>query len=368
MTYNELTKNLQYTESNLDLTTKLVCDEDLKDYMIGWLVNKSAIKVGAMNVNEMESWDDDSDLRYTIMSTQFGGVQMNADHELDDADVTEPSQMISGLEQNGYTHRLATAAYEEIGRACYDGVKDIIGAINNNDKEKLYQIFGKAVVQSFASGTKDTLGLAQSFVKLAQKSLEEGNFKYKIPFSSPSINGIFNSTVTSTLVKKAIRRHYAGIASVLHPSFNMMEFYSLGGLNYRYEELIDYVKERTKGTQFEGIPLQEFISKEIINGERNPFTELITVDNPIDFEDTIIIFNEDDTYNTDKIDSIEKYDKYKALFARQIEAGITPKIYRWTIRPRNLQGSNTKFTINGENVSILDSDESVALRLLSGIN
>ena len=34
-------------------------------------------------------------------STKFGGVQMNADHELDYAEVTEMSQMISSFIQNG---------------------------------------------------------------------------------------------------------------------------------------------------------------------------------------------------------------------------------------------------------------------------
>ena len=33
---------------------------------------------------------------------------MNADHELDEAEVTEMTQMISALEQNGFTHDLAT--------------------------------------------------------------------------------------------------------------------------------------------------------------------------------------------------------------------------------------------------------------------
>ena len=41
---------------------------------------------------------------------------MNADHELDEAEVTEMTQMISALEQNGFTHDLATKVYQEINK------------------------------------------------------------------------------------------------------------------------------------------------------------------------------------------------------------------------------------------------------------
>ena len=49
---------------------------------------------------------------------------------------------------------------------------------------------------------------------------------YKIPFSAGTINGIFNSTVTSSLVKDAIRRHYDGVESVLNPSYGIQQYYN----------------------------------------------------------------------------------------------------------------------------------------------
>lgn len=190
MKIDDRTNNLQYSEHNLDYTNQIICDYDLKDSMISWLVNKSAIKVGASNINDVTSWNDSTPLLFTTMSTKFGGVQMNADHELDEAEVTEMTQMISGLEQNGYTHHLATQVYEEIGKFCYDAISKIQDIIYNGNKDDLYKIFGKAVIKAFAGGSKDTLGLAQSFVKLVQEGLENNNLEYRIPFSSSSINGI----------------------------------------------------------------------------------------------------------------------------------------------------------------------------------
>lgn len=337
MELHPLTNQLQYSEKNLDYTNQIICDYGLKDNMIGWVVNKSAIKVGASNLNNKSTWFDDTPLLYTTMSTKFGGVQMNADHELDEAEVTEMTQMISGLEQNGFTHEIATNAYKEIGRFCYEAISKLQDIIYKGDKNELYKIFGKAVVKAFQTGAKDTLGLAQAFVKLAQKSFNENNIDYRIPFSSSSINGIFNSTVTSSLVRDAIRRHYNGVAAVLNPSYNVMQYYNILGNNYRYEELIDLVKNATDGTDFEGLTVDEATKYVIVKDKNgidklNPFISDITPENPIDFEDTIVIFNEpngDGTYNrfgekvimpfeVKKIDSYEAYDYYKHYEHRKI--------------------------------------------------
>lgn len=351
---------LEFTETNLDLLTKIVCDNKLKDHMIGWLVNKSGMKVGWSNLNTKSAWTDDKPLRYTTLSTRFGGLQMNADHELDQAEVTEMTQVISALEQMGVMHDVVANIYREIGSVCYDSIKDVIQA-SETDLEKLYQIYGKAIIESFNSGTKDTLGLAQSFCALAQKSLQDNKITYRIPFSSSSINGIFNSTVTSQLIRKAIRRHYSGVAAVLNPSYNIIEYYSVGGMQYRKEELFDVIKERCIAI---GAPslmnyksIDDFIN-EIqfeIGGKiyPNPFVEETTVDQ-IDFEDTVILIDENGNYTPPiKIDNLEKYHLVKTDSRR---------ILRHTLRPQNLKGSNTTFIINNQTHSVYESPYTLALR------
>lgn len=351
---------LEFTETNLDLLTKIVCDNKLKDYMIGWLVNKSGMKVGWSNLNTKSAWTDDKPLRYTTLSTRFGGLQMNADHELDQAEVTEMTQVISALEQMGVMHDVVANIYREIGSVCYDSIKDVIQA-SETDLEKLYQIYGKAIIESFNSGTKDTLGLAQSFCALAQKSLQDNKITYRIPFSSSSINGIFNSTVTSQLIRKAIRRHYSGVAAVLNPSYNIIEYYSVGGMQYRKEELFDVIKERCIAI---GAPslmnyksVDDFINEtQFVIGNTvvpNPFVEETTIDQ-IDFEDTVILVNEDGSHtNPIKIDNLEKYHLVKTDSRR---------ILRHTLRPQNLKGSNTTFVINNQTHSVYESPYTLALR------
>lgn len=357
-------EKLEYTETNLDILTEIVCKNQLKDYMIGWLVNKSGMKVGWSNLNTKSSWTDDTPLRYTTLSTRFGGLQMNADHELDYAEVTEMTQVISALEQMGVMHDVVSKIYEEIGKVCYESIKDIIQA-SETDINKLYQIYGKAIVESFNSDTKDTLGLAQSFCALAQKSLQDNKITYRIPFSSSSINGIFNSTVTSQLIKKAIRRHYSGVAAVLNPSYNMIEYYNVGGLQYRKEELLDVIKDKLyiirqrdpkQADALSTLSIDDFINGVIfeINGEKyvNPFIEDIDTTN-IDFEDTIILIDENGNGTSPiKIDNLEKYHLVKNDIRRK-------KIH--TLRPKNLKGSNTTFVINNQVHSVYESPYTLAL-------
>ena len=220
---------------------------------------------------------------------------MDSDHELDDADVTEASQMISSLEQNGYTHDIATTIYEEIGQFCAQSVKELNDALDSEDSNLLYQIFGKAVIQAFQSGSKDTLGLAQSFIALATASIKENKIEYKIPFSSSSINGIFNSTVTTNIIKRAIKRHYAGISAVLNPSHNVVMYHEINGQKYKSEELIPLAIELSNQYGFR-ITVDDLLDKIYLDDAKtilNPYLEPVADTHDIDFEDTIVILTSD---------------------------------------------------------------------------
>jgi hypothetical protein len=52
MKFNEDINRLEYSESNIDILENIVNKEQLKDKFIAYLVNKSAIKAGAGNIND----------------------------------------------------------------------------------------------------------------------------------------------------------------------------------------------------------------------------------------------------------------------------------------------------------------------------
>ena len=343
--------NLEYCDANIDIVSTIIGDYNLKDKMIGYVVNKSAIKVGAGNVNSDQSFYDENALRTIRMSTKFGGVQMNADHDLDLSHVTEMTQMLSALVQNGYTSQFVDKIYSNIGNVVAEALSDFDQNIkaDNPDFDKLYTLLGKALIDSFMDKDKDTLGLAQAFVAKAEASLSESTLDYKLPFSAATVSGAFIATVTSMLNKKGIRRKYDGLAGVLCPSHDAIQYYKIGNHTMTFDELY-------KVTNPARIGLWEYASNEDFINDRikfdrynledddfyelNPFIQPIN-QNDIDFEDTILYGDPGSnplTWKEVYMDSFTKYDEVKHLISGK-------EFYKWEIKPKNLKQSNLKFEL-----------------------
>jgi len=357
-------QKLVYAETNLDILMNIVADEDLKDKFIAYAVNKSAIKVGAGNVNDTSHWMDDSNLDTITMSTAFGGVQMNADHEIDEAEVTEMTQMLSSLVQNGYSLGIVNNVYNDIGKLVVEALGDFYDAINDKDSVKLYRLLGQALVDAFINNDRDTIGLAQAFVMKANQSLQDNSLQYRIPFSAPTINGAFIATIISLINKSGIRRKYSGFAGVLNPSYNYIQYYRIGDSTMDYNTLakrIYNVREDLRLNQpnnpWINAKIDDFINKAFLpdtNGNvvRNPFLNRLNTVWQADFEDTIVVFDtETKKLHTVYIDSWDKYD-YLKNFLTQYGNRFT--FYNWTTKPKNLKQSNTRFKVGADWYSIYD--------------
>ena len=236
---------LQYSETNVDALEKFVTDnQDAKNAQVAYLVNKSAIKVGAGNINEQSSWKGQTPFRTISMKTRYLGVQMDAEHHLEESEVTEMTQMISALSQGGYTSRLVNAIYEDIGRVVDESLAEYKSA-EEQGNEAIYQLLGKAFIESFEQNDRDTIGLAQAFVMKASQYLKEGGItEYRIPFSADTVSGLFISTVSSAISKKGIRRKYDGFAGVLSPAFNQIQYFRIGNTACMFEEFAKLVHKK----------------------------------------------------------------------------------------------------------------------------
>jgi len=343
------------SESNIDVVFDAIVQEDLRDKMIGYLVNKSAVKVGSTNLNESSKFFNDydalikegfshedalqlSELNTMDFSTEFGGLQLDSDHDLDFSEVSEVTQMISSLEEMGYTHAIVNNIYNDIANVVRESLVEFDSALASENNEELYKILAKSFVTAFMTGDRDTIGLAQSFVTLANQSLQKANLEYKIPFSAATINGIFVSTVVSNMVKAGIKRKYAGVASVIAPSNGIYQYYNIDGANYVFSELhslaeqagilpiMDENNRIIRSVVDQAINDVMFNSAiattnmtNILNGIphaiaspfNNPFIKPILKED-IDFEDTVIAYNPvAGTYTVEKIDSFSQYEKVK---------------------------------------------------------
>jgi ElaB/YqjD/DUF883 family membrane-anchored ribosome-binding protein len=168
------------------------------------------------------------------MKTKYGGVQMDADHELDMAEVTEMTQMISALIEDGHYKDIVENIYNDIGGVVASHVAKLSEAVNEvlqtgspEAKQKLYEILAKSWISSFENKSKDTIGIAQAFVKKASDAFRKGDFNTKVPFSAATINGSFVSDVIASINKGGIRHKYEGFAGVLNPSHDMIQYFKV---------------------------------------------------------------------------------------------------------------------------------------------
>lgn len=169
---------------------------------------------------------------------------MDAEHHLDEVEVTEMTQMISALSENGYTSTIVNNIYTDIGNVIMEALKQYDNVIESGDEKALYKLLGEVFIKSFENNDRDTLGLAQAFVLKATKALKESGSDFRLPFSAETVSGLFISTVSSMLNKKGIRRKYEGFAGVLTPSYNMMQYYRIGDTAMMYEKFTDLVREK----------------------------------------------------------------------------------------------------------------------------
>lgn len=191
----------------------------------------------------------DIPLKYFEMSSKHAGVQMNADHEIDEAMVSEMSQMISALIQGGFKKGTVTRIYKMIGQIAAENLKKFTRILDNPQSptfnDDLYIKLGKLFASSFVDGDKDSIGLAEAFIINAAKELKYNSTDNKIPFSSNQVKGVFQATISSTLNKLGIRRKFPGFGGINSPSYENMQLYDLGNGSFGFfDELQDSVREQ----------------------------------------------------------------------------------------------------------------------------
>ena len=95
------------------------------------VANSSAVKRGIVNQNSSsEIWENGRNLLYSKVNTSEFGIQLDANHEADQSELTEMSQTISALASLGNTQEFAKQAYEEIANI----IKSNIGKLSTDIK------------------------------------------------------------------------------------------------------------------------------------------------------------------------------------------------------------------------------------------
>ncbi|GMO69177.1 MAG: hypothetical protein Nk1A_8070 [Endomicrobiia bacterium] len=97
--------------------------QPMKHSDIHYIAPESAIKNGIANINTVEAYSNPgAKLSSWKVPTLHLLVQLNSEHEVDDSEVSEMSQVITALAQLGTGHAVATAAYKAIGQSVANNI------------------------------------------------------------------------------------------------------------------------------------------------------------------------------------------------------------------------------------------------------
>lgn len=226
--------------------------QPLKDAQIAYAANNSSIKNGVSNINESSSWTDNNSLKYMTITSDGLGVQMDADHEADEALLTEFSQVISALDSGGKLHYLARQAYKDLGSIALqasevelDALQTFIDNLHTKGKpeaiSQLYDIIGRTIINNYKQNNQSNL--ADEIIDNISTHFDE-NFSHeldslKIPFSDPGIYSKMLSTFVSVINKKSVKRKYPGSGYVMAPSYGFMQLWDINGSPHQMDDIFN---------------------------------------------------------------------------------------------------------------------------------
>lgn len=306
-------------------------DQPLKQMMIGYLTNNSGMKNGAANINSSKRWTDDEDLLYMNMSSEDLGIQMDAEHDVEEAEMTEFSQVIAALEAGGSLHKYSKSVYQDLAKVAVVSSKieldTVIKFLQTKDtdydkvKSELYNIIGTTILNNIK--TKEGQASLTSEVLKAIKSRFNKNIDhlqdtFKIPFSDNNIYSQILPSIASVINQKSIKRKYTGSGCVLVPGFNVAQYFYINGQRYMFNDLVQLAIEyyKTFGKQFPTSTDTSIFEKEIVTEYLNYLQEdskLIkdSVDEfiPTDIVDIII----GDDIITLNLDDLKTYYAFKDI-------------------------------------------------------
>lgn len=316
MTMDHSQGTLDYSEINHYILANIICVHNWKDKFVGYVVNTSAYKVGAKNVNPSDIFEnpnyrldkfrkslrdyfkvypdrrpkfigeDLSELSVLSENTlvdlcnQYGldsrklwtfkfdlshsGWQLDAGHEVKDGHVTEMSQLVSLLIEKGYCTDIVAEIYNNIAAVTKAGLEKFQNA------DRLKEIISEILIDSLSGGSSNIVSITDDFIKQLQIRSKEEGVPLEIPFSSPSILSKFASSICASINRAALRRKYAGLGTVQTASVGQMCTSSIGGFDFTYEEVCDLYRPSLKRA---GLTIQDLFVDRSSHDSKNIVTE-----------------------------------------------------------------------------------------------
>lgn len=253
----QILNNASYVENNEII-------QPYKNKMIHYLANKSASKRAQGNVNSKALWFNSEPLAYVPMTMTHYGVQLDADHDKDAGEITQPTQAITALEQGGNLHHLSKRVYYELGQLAMETCKleldtanKFLEAYNEGKKlttqevQEITENIGQLVAASYSQQSDAELGdiILQGISKVLKSNSDELKKDLAIPFSDATLYGSLLPSIATVINNKGIKGKYKGLALVLTPGFKYVQTFKYGGETHMSSDVYnDAIAAMTNGT------------------------------------------------------------------------------------------------------------------------
>lgn len=244
-----------YTKN--DIINQISYEQPLKKYHIGYALNNTAVKNGAKNINQASAWKDNSKLKYFEVDSSGLGMQMNADHDIVNSELTEFSQVVTATSAYGYTHDNCNEIFRGLASAALQASKKALDAVDNflkqiDNKEQaqsdLYDAIGRIILINQSIKDKESLQniIMEAVNKVFFKSKNHSQDSAKIPFSDANVYSDFIATLASTINKQSIKRKHPGSGSVIVPAYNMVQYFEIDGKKLMPNDILKKAREDYK--------------------------------------------------------------------------------------------------------------------------
>lgn len=252
----QILNNASYVENNEII-------QPYKNKMIHYLANKSASKRAQGNVNSKALWFNSEPLAYVPMTMTHYGVQLDADHDKDAGEITQPTQAITALEQGGNLHHLSKRVYYELGQLAMETCKLELdtankfleayneGKITTQEVQEITENIGQLVAASYSQQSDAELGdiILQGISKVLKSNSDELKKDLAIPFSDATLYGSLLPSIATVINNKGIKGKYKGLALVLTPGFKYVQTFKYGGETHMSSDVYnDAIAAMTDGT------------------------------------------------------------------------------------------------------------------------
>ena len=229
--------------------------QPLKEYHIGYALNNTAVKNGAKNINQASAWKGDTKLDYFEVDSDGLGMQMNADHDIVDSELTEFSQVIAATSAYGYTYDNCNEIFKGLAKTALQASKQVIDSVNTFLKDlgpeaqsDLYDSIGRIVLVERSIKDRESLTgiIMEAVTKVFNKNKDHNDDSVKIPFSDSNVYSEFISTLASTITKASIKRKHPGSGCVMVPGYNMITYFEIGDQKYSHRDILKKARQELK--------------------------------------------------------------------------------------------------------------------------